>query len=191
VYLPNSSLTGLSVDFDINTFFLYFEARNNATNAPLVIYLAGGPGESSAFAAMSSEGGPCYVNPDGVSTTLNPWSLNNHANVLYIDQPVGAGYSYTSLVNGTYNLVTNVITTLEAYNGTVPGSNITFSQGTFNDPSPWATTNTTKSTARALWHFTETWLAEFPEYKSNNKKIGIWGNSVSTSPFKYLSSMLM
>lgn len=181
MYLPKSSLSDLSVDFDINTFFLYFEARNNAANAPLVIYLAGGPGESSTFSAMSSEGGPCYVNPDGVSTTLNPWSLNNHANILYIDQPVGTGFSYTSLVNGTYDLVTSVITPLEAFNGQVPESNITFGQGKYTDPSPWAITNTTISTARALWHFAETWLTEFPEYKSTNKKIGIWGNSVSTA----------
>jgi len=130
---------------------------------------------------MSSEGGPCYVTPDGMNTTLNPWSLNNHANVLYIDQPVGAGFSYTSLVNGTYDLFKSTITPLKAYNGTVPESNLIVSQGTFSDPTTWAVTNTSISTAKALWHFAEHWLTQFPEYKSSNKNIGIWGNSVSTT----------
>ncbi|KAF2003456.1 alpha/beta-hydrolase [Amniculicola lignicola CBS 123094] len=175
--LPQSVLSDMSVTFDIHTFFLYFEARNNPSTAPLLIYLAGGPGESSTYIAFSSEGGPCYVNPDQISTTLNPWSMNNHANVLYIDQPAGAGLSYTSLMNGTINLATNAITPLEAYNGSVPDSNIVVAQGTFSDPAIWATTNTTQSSAQALWHFAEHWLTQFPEYKSSNRNISIWGNS--------------
>jgi carboxypeptidase C (cathepsin A) len=46
-------------------------------------------------------GGPCYINDDANSTTLNPWSFNNEANVLYIDQPVQTGFSYDVLINGT------------------------------------------------------------------------------------------
>lgn len=151
----------MTVDFPLNTFFIYFEARNDAENAPLVIYLAGGPGESSIFTAMNSEGGPCYVNLDGNSTTLNPWSLNNHANMLYIDQPVGAGFSYTALVNATYNVTSNEIKPLSEYDGEIPESNIILGQGTYTDPSLWATTNTSVSSALALWHFAEHWLAEY------------------------------
>jgi carboxypeptidase C (cathepsin A) len=65
-------------------FFWYFEAHKNPQNAPLIIYLAGGVGESSMFGATMM-GGPCYINDDANSTTLNPWSFNNEANVLYID----------------------------------------------------------------------------------------------------------
>ncbi|KAJ9604470.1 hypothetical protein H2200_011306 [Cladophialophora chaetospira] len=177
VHLPQSALSDISFNFDINTYFLYFDARNDPENAPLVIYLAGGPGESSTFTAMSSEGGPCYVNLDGNSTTLNPWSLNNDANMLYIDQPVGAGFSYTTLVNATYDLLNNAIKPLSDYDGDIPENSLIFGQGTYTNPTVWATTNTTVSTARALRHFAEHWLTQFPEYKSNNKKIGVWGNS--------------
>jgi len=150
----------MEFDFPINTYFLFFEARNNPGNAPLGIYLAGGPGESSAFTAMDGEGGPCYVNLDGNSTTLNPWSFNNYANMLYIDQPVGAGFSYTKLINGTHDALTGVITPLNKYAGEVPPNNGTFGQGTYTDPTPWSTTNTSISSAQALWHFAEHWLTQ-------------------------------
>jgi len=161
VHLPRSALTELEVGFDISTFFWFFGARNNPENAPLVIYLAGGPGESSTYTALNSETGPCYVNPDGNSTTLNPWSFNNDANVLYIDQPVSTGFSYTSLVNATVNITNTVITPLNAYDGQVPKPNATLGVGTFSDQSPWATTNTTITSALALWYFAEHWLTQY------------------------------
>ena len=160
VRLPQSSLYDLSFDFDINTYFLFFEARNDPENAPLVIYLAGGPGESSAFTALSGETGPCYVNTDSNSTTLNPWSFNNHANMLYIDQPVGTGFSYTSLVKGTYDALGGTVTRLTDYNGDIPQSNVSFGQGIYPDPNPYSTTNTSISSAQALWHFGEHWLTQ-------------------------------
>ena len=159
VHLPQSALTDLSVDFDIHTFFWFFEARKDAQSAPLVVYLAGGPGESSTYVAMSSEGGPCFVNMDVSGTTLNPWSMNNHANVLYIDQPVGAGFSYTSLVPATYTL-DNIVTPFSEYGDNVPEVNATLGQGTYSNPAVWATTNTTISSSKALGHFFEHWLTQ-------------------------------
>ncbi|CAG7566062.1 unnamed protein product [Fusarium equiseti] len=38
--------------------------------------------------------GPCKILEDGAEPTLREHSLNNHANVLYIDQPIGSGFSY-------------------------------------------------------------------------------------------------
>src|ERR1700677_3480707 len=70
VYLPAEALSGVA-DYSISTFFWYFEARHNPQNAPLAIYLSGGPGQPSSQAAVSSESGPCYVNSDGNSTTIN------------------------------------------------------------------------------------------------------------------------
>ena len=157
VHLPQGTLSDLTVDFDIHTYFMFFEARHDKQNAPLLIYLAGGPSESSTYVALSGEGGPCHVNPDGNSTTLSEWSLNNHANVLYIDQPVGAGFSYTSLVNATYNLLENSIIVED--NEEVPENPIV-GKGTYTDPAIEKSTNTTIKTAKALWHFAEHWLTQ-------------------------------
>lgn len=150
----------IGLNYTINTFFWYFEARNNPLTAPLTIYLSGGPGESSAFAALASESGPCYVNADGNSTTLNPWSFNNHANVLYIDQPVSSGFSYTTIVKATMELISQDVVPLDSYTQ-VPEGNTTFGLGLYSNPASWATTNTTVTSMRVLWQFTKNWLTSY------------------------------
>lgn len=132
---------------------------------------------------MSSQKGSCYVNPDGKITTLNPWALNNHANILFINQPISAGFSYISLVNGNFDLLSNTITSLEGYEN-IPGSNITFSQDASSKPGLGAILNITRSTAK-------NWPSKFPKYISNNNKISILGNSVSSFPEKQLPSVLI
>ena len=175
VHLPTSVLTDVG-DYNISTFFWYFESRHDPANAPLSIYLAGGPGESSAYAAVSSESGPCYANPDGNSTTINSWSFNNYVNVLYIDQPVQAGFSYDILVNGTFDLSSNIVTPLEA-SQPVPKTNGTFMLGTFASQNPNTTVNNTITAAKAFWQFSNVWLAEFPEYNTTNNQVSMWANS--------------
>ncbi|RYD81270.1 MAG: hypothetical protein EOP84_11265, partial [Verrucomicrobiaceae bacterium] len=58
----------------------------------------GGPGCSSQLALLF-ENGPCKVTEDGLSTTPNPFSWNNNANILWVDQPAGVGFSYGAKVD--------------------------------------------------------------------------------------------
>ncbi|KAF8184211.1 serine carboxypeptidase [Pholiota molesta] len=80
--------------------FWFFEARNNPDTAPLALWFNGGPGSSSMI-GLFQEHGPCRITNDSSSVTLNPFSWNNNANVLYIDQPVGVGFSHGDLKVGT------------------------------------------------------------------------------------------
>ena len=50
---------------------------------------------------LFQEHGPCRITNDSSSVTLNRYSWNNEANILYIDQPVGVGFSYGALKVGT------------------------------------------------------------------------------------------
>lgn len=58
-----------------------------------VIWLTGGPGCSSQLALLS-ENGPCSVNAEGTDTVWNEYGWNSHANIMWIDQPAGVGFSY-------------------------------------------------------------------------------------------------
>merc|ERR1719421_1508244 len=77
-----------------------FEAKNaKPEESPVLIWLNGGPGCSSMMGLMT-ENGPCSVNSDGSkdadgkpSTTLNPHSWHNKANVIWVEQPAGTGFS--------------------------------------------------------------------------------------------------
>ncbi|KAG8987789.1 hypothetical protein FRB94_001476, partial [Tulasnella sp. JGI-2019a] len=73
--------------------FWFFAARHNASAAPFVLWFNGGPGCSSMI-GLFQENGPCKVNSDQKTTTLNRNSWNEVANVLYIDQPIGTGFSH-------------------------------------------------------------------------------------------------
>ena len=110
--------------------------------------------------ALSSESGPCYVNSDGNSTTINPWSFNNHVNMLYIDQPVQTGFSYSSLINGTIDLNTGDVTS-DDKSAEHPVSDSTVEAGTFTNQDPSRTTNNSISSAKALWHFAENWFTQY------------------------------
>jgi len=50
---------------------------------------------------LFQELGPCRINNQSSGVALNPTSWNTNANVLFIDQPVGVGFSYGSMTVGT------------------------------------------------------------------------------------------
>ncbi|KAJ7758308.1 Alpha/Beta hydrolase protein [Mycena metata] len=80
--------------------FWYFDARTNASTAPLTLWFNGGPGSSSMI-GLFQEHGPCRITNDTNAVTLNPYSWNNNSNMLYIDQPVGVGFSHGTTTIGT------------------------------------------------------------------------------------------
>ncbi|KAJ1552416.1 hypothetical protein HK405_011409, partial [Cladochytrium tenue] len=74
-------------------FFWYFPSTNTSST-DLVIWLNGGPGCSSLI-GMFEENGPFLIADDG-TLNANPHSWHTLANVLYVEQPVGTGFSYSS-----------------------------------------------------------------------------------------------
>lgn len=146
-------------NYSIDNFFWFFESRTDPANAPLSVWMNGGPGASS-MEGLFRENGPCTVNLDSNSTTLNPWSWNNEVNMLYIDQPIDVGFSYNKLRNGTYDWGNDTLHLQDFDKNHVPEQNNTFFVGTFGGEEPEATTNDTKNAARALWHFTQMWFQE-------------------------------
>ncbi|RFN46342.1 carboxypeptidase d [Fusarium flagelliforme] len=91
----------LNVGKNHSMWFWFFEARNKPEDAPLAIWLNGGPGCSS-MVGLFTEHGPCHFVGNDTEPRLNPHSWNEYANMLYIDQPIGSGFSTgTEDVNST------------------------------------------------------------------------------------------
>jgi len=78
---------------DKHLFYWFFESRNDPKNDPVVLWLNGGPGCSS-LTGLFLELGPSRINED-LELVFNPYSWNNNASVIFLDQPVNVGYSYS------------------------------------------------------------------------------------------------
>ncbi|KAM7472901.1 hypothetical protein LguiA_011084 [Lonicera macranthoides] len=85
-------------------FYWFTEVADDPSSKPLVLWLNGGPGCSSIAFGMAEELGAFHVNKDGKTLYLNPYSWNQVANMLFLDSPVGVGYSYS---NTSSDIVTN------------------------------------------------------------------------------------
>lgn len=84
--------------YNTNFFFLHVPAQAETSSTPLVMWLQGGPGRSSLFGHYV-ENGRIGLDKHGNFYERNR-TLQKHFSVIYLDQPVGAGYSFTDNVNG-------------------------------------------------------------------------------------------
>jgi carboxypeptidase C (cathepsin A) len=83
----------VKVDKIDDIFYWVFNSRSEtAATDPLVLWLTGGPGCASEV-ALFYENGPFGFNEDG-SLKSNPYSWNEISNLLFVDQPIGTGFSY-------------------------------------------------------------------------------------------------
>ncbi|KAK4894878.1 hypothetical protein LTR27_007000 [Elasticomyces elasticus] len=82
----------VDIEEDQHIFWWFFEARNqDPTNAPLTVWINGGPGSSSMI-GLFQELGPCGIDSNG-SVVYNPYAWNNVSNMLFIDHPAQGKYS--------------------------------------------------------------------------------------------------
>ncbi|CAD5231845.1 unnamed protein product [Bursaphelenchus xylophilus] len=74
-------------------FYWLTEAAVNSETAPLLIWLNGGPGCSSV-GGLLAEYGPFYVTKDGNNLVENIFAWNREFNILFLESPIGVGFSY-------------------------------------------------------------------------------------------------
>lgn len=87
-----------------NLFYVFIEGPKGA---PLIIFGQGGPGCSSML-GLFTEFGPWRPQRGG-SLVPNPYSWSKVASLLFIDSPVGAGFSYESGVKTKLNDETSAL----------------------------------------------------------------------------------
>ena len=79
--------------------------------------------------------------------------------MLYIDQPVGVGFSYSSLIEGTVDLFTQAFTPLAGTDAD-PQTNVTTVRATVSNPENSPSVDTTETAARYMWKFAQVWFQE-------------------------------
>ncbi|ESW03606.1 hypothetical protein PHAVU_011G027900, partial [Phaseolus vulgaris] len=78
-------------------FYWFFEATHKPHKKPVLLWLNGGPGCSSIGYGEAEELGPFFPQDSSKpKLMLNPYSWNNAANLLFLESPVGVGFSYTN-----------------------------------------------------------------------------------------------
>lgn len=80
--------------YNSNLFFWFFPAQIKPESAPVLLWLQGGPGGTSMF-GLFVEHGPYFVYKNLTLGYRNfPWT--SRYSVLYVDNPVGTGWSFTA-----------------------------------------------------------------------------------------------
>ena len=86
----------IEIDEDSESNIFYWLFKHNDDKKSLVIWLNGGPGASS-MGGLFTENGPIRMKKHsngtvGLHSIDSAWTYDAH--VLYVDQPVGTGFSY-------------------------------------------------------------------------------------------------
>ncbi|RYQ95916.1 hypothetical protein Ahy_B08g091302 [Arachis hypogaea] len=96
-------------------FYWFFEAITNPDDKPLVLWLNGDrPGCSSVGYGATQEIGPFLVDSDGQGLKFNNLSWNQEANILFLESPVGVGFSYSN-TSSDYDQLGDQKTANDAY----------------------------------------------------------------------------
>ncbi|KAK7246559.1 hypothetical protein RIF29_41428 [Crotalaria pallida] len=77
-------------------FYWFYESITKPEDKPLVLWLNGGPGCSSVGYGATQEIGPFLVDTNGKGLKFNNYSWNREANMLFLESPVGVGFSYSN-----------------------------------------------------------------------------------------------
>lgn len=103
----NRSLCGESVNKSIGMigglYYVLYESNGQASVSdaiPIILWLSGGPGCSGLVGSLF-EFGPCVFDDEDDALRYNPHAWTTLAHVIYVDQPMGTGFS-GSLVGSTW-----------------------------------------------------------------------------------------
>ncbi|KAL0384304.1 UNVERIFIED_CONTAM: Serine carboxypeptidase-like 18 [Sesamum radiatum] len=91
---------GVGENDEVQLFYYFIQSENDPERDPLILWLTGGPG-CSGFSGLIYEIGPLAFDLEAFdgsfpSLTINPYSWTKIANIIFIDSPVGTGFSYAT-----------------------------------------------------------------------------------------------
>ncbi|OMP88222.1 Carboxypeptidase S1-like protein B [Diplodia seriata] len=159
----------------LHTFFWFFESRNDPENDPITVWINGGPGSDSLVGVFTGFG-PCSINDEG-ATEINPLSWNNVSNVLYLSQPVGTGFSYVDLEEGS----------LDEYTGQFLSADLANATGVWPVVNETTVIDTSEDAAVAAWDIVQAFYSALPTLnpKIKSKEFHLWTVSYGPAIMKH------
>ncbi|KAI9849922.1 MAG: hypothetical protein M1837_000136 [Sclerophora amabilis] len=82
-----------SSDEDRELYFWFFPSTNPEADDEITIWLNGGPGCSSLEGLLQENGPFIWQYGSGPEAVQNPWTWVNLTNMIWVEQPVGTGFS--------------------------------------------------------------------------------------------------
>ncbi|CAJ2502451.1 Uu.00g098450.m01.CDS01 [Anthostomella pinea] len=154
----------VDLDPDTHMFFWFFEARTKPDEAPLTLWLNGGPGSDSMI-GLFEELGPCNVTANGTAV-VNPYAWNEVSNLLFLSQPIGVGFSYDDKVVGVINETTGL-----PQNSSTP-------DGRYSDIDPYKI-DTTQLAAMGTWEILQGFIENLPVLDASvkSRSFNLWTES--------------
>lgn len=98
LYIPKQYAGQADIDGCNHIFYWLVESASSPADDPVIVWMNGGPGASSAV-GMFRENGPFIIRQStsgALSLDIRDASWNQNASYLMIDQPSGTGFSYAS-----------------------------------------------------------------------------------------------
>ena len=83
---------GVEEETGTELFYYFVESERSPGTDPVIVWLTGGPG-CSGLVGNFFELGPYLVAPDAASLSRNPFAWNRLFGVLFLDSPLGTGFS--------------------------------------------------------------------------------------------------
>ena len=94
--------------------YVFIEATQDSYNAPLVLWLNGGPGCSSLLGWIT-ENGPAIFKGSDDTLSMNEYSWNKLANIVYLESPGNVGFSYIDSFMPTETYINDAISATENF----------------------------------------------------------------------------
>ncbi|KAI3690227.1 hypothetical protein L2E82_48203 [Cichorium intybus] len=108
---------GVGESDDVQLFYYFVESEGNPEDDPLMLWITGGPG-CSALSVLLYEIGPFTI--DYANSTfekpmlkINPHSWTKACSIIFLDQPVGSGFSYAKTPEAY--ITNDTLSTMQTY----------------------------------------------------------------------------